>query len=81
VVEFSGGDLASLEPQQPVNSDVALTNAKLIRSYVEALPWKKNWRLFIDFEPDGSKKPIDLRALLTLRGQPLTETWTGVHRP
>jgi periplasmic glucans biosynthesis protein len=80
VVEFAGGELASLEPEQPVTSDVALTNAKAQRTYVEALPWKRGWRLFIDFEPDG-KKPVDLRAVLKLRGQTLTETWTGVFRP
>ena len=80
VVEFAGGELASLEPEQPVTSDVALTNAKVQRTYVEALPWKRGWRLFIDFEPDG-KKPVDLRAVLQLRGQTLTETWTGVFRP
>ena len=71
----------SLEPQQPVESDVALSNAKLTRTYIEALPWKKSWRLFIDFEPDGTKKPIDMRAVLTLRGQPLSETWTNLYRP
>jgi glucans biosynthesis protein len=80
VVEFSGGDLPSLESQQPVESDVQLTNAKIARTYVEALPWTRNWRLFIDFEPDG-KSPVDMRAKLTLRGAPLTETWTFLHRP
>ncbi len=69
------------EQEQPVTSDVALErNTKVIRTYVEALPWKRGWRLFIDFEPDG-KKPVDLRAVLQLRGQTLTETWTGVFRP
>ena len=38
-----------------------LSSGKLLRSYVEALPWQKSWRLFIDFEPDG-KKPVDMRA-------------------
>jgi glucans biosynthesis protein len=80
VVEYAGGDLASLEPQQPVESDVALTNAKVTRTYVEALPWKRSWRLFIDFEPQG-KQPVDMRATLTLRGAPLTETWTYQYRP
>ena len=80
VIEFAGGDLTSLEPQQPVESDVSLSNAKVTRTYVEALPWKRSWRLFIDFEPEG-KKPVDIRAVLTLRGAPLTETWTNVFRP
>src|SRR5262249_10814732 len=71
VIEFSGGALPSLEPQQPVESDVQLNNAKIARTYVEALPWTRNWRLFLDFEPDG-KNPVDMRAKLTLRGAPLT---------
>ena len=41
----------------------------MLRSYVEALPSQKSWRLFIDFEPEG-KKPVDMRATLTLRGVP-----------
>jgi glucans biosynthesis protein len=80
VVEFVGGDLPSLEPEQPVTPDVVVTNAKITRTYVEALPWKRTWRLFIDFEPDG-KKPVDLRAILQLRGTPLTETWISTYRP
>ena len=56
VVEFTGGELASLEPEQPVTSDVALTNAKLQRTYVEALPWKRGWRAFIDFEPEAKSR-------------------------
>ena len=42
---------------------LSLTNGKVLRTYVEALPWQTRWRLFIDFEPDG-KKPVDLRAVL-----------------
>lgn len=80
VIEFSGGDLASLEPQQPVESDVSLSNAKIARTYVESLPWTRNWRLFVDFEPEG-KNPIDMRAKLTLRGAPLSETWINLYRP
>jgi len=80
VVEFEGGELASLRAEQPVEAQVTLSTGKLLRSYVEALPWQKSWRLFIDFEPDG-KKPVDLRAHLALRGVVLTETFSGLHRP
>ena len=48
-------------PEQPVEAQVTLSSGKLLRSYVEALPWQKSWRLFIDFQPDG-KKPVDMRA-------------------
>ncbi len=80
VVEFAGGELGSLQPEQPVTADVSLTNGKVSRTYIEALPWKRSWRLFIDFEPE-SKKPVDLRAVLKLRGAPLTETWTSLYQP
>jgi glucans biosynthesis protein len=80
VVEFAGGELPSLQPEQPVEARVTLSSGKQLRTYVEALPWQKTWRLFIDFEPDG-KKPVDIRAALTLRGRPLTETFSYVHRP
>ena len=80
VVEFAGGDLSTLQPEQPVEADVSLTGGKLLRSYVEALPSQRSWRLFIDFEPEG-KKPVDMRATLALRGVPLTETFATVHRP
>ena len=80
VVEFAGGKLGALEPQQPVTADVSSTNAKVARSYVEALPWKRSWRLFIDFEPEG-KKPVELRAACSFAARPLTETWTAVFRP
>jgi glucans biosynthesis protein len=80
VVEFTGGELSTLQPEQPVEAQVSLSSGKLVRSYVECLPWQKSWRLFIDFEPDG-KKPVDLRAALALRGVVLTETFSSVHRP
>ncbi len=80
VVEFAGGEMPSLQPEQPVEARVTLSSGKQLRTFVEALPWQKTWRLFIDFEPDG-KKPVDIRAALTLRGRPLTETFSYVHRP
>ena len=78
VVEFAGGELSTLQPEQPVEAQVTLSSGKLLRSYVEALPWQKSWRLFIDFQPDG-KKPVDMRAQLKLRGKVLTETFSDVY--
>lgn len=80
VVEFAGGDLVSLAPEQPVTAHVAVTGGKVVRTYVEPIPSRKSWRLFIDFEPEG-KKPVDMRATLGLREQTLTETWSFVWRP
>jgi periplasmic glucans biosynthesis protein len=80
VIEFAGGDLTVLRAEQPVDADVALSSGKLINKRVEAVPGERSWRVFIDIEPDG-KKPVDLRAFLTLRGEPLTETWTYLLKP
>ncbi len=79
-VEFAGGDLDSLSPEQPLSAHVSLTGGKVMRTYVEPLPSRKSWRLFIEFEPDG-KKVVDMRASLGLRDQVLTETWTYAWRP
>jgi glucans biosynthesis protein len=79
-VEFAGGELESLAPEQPVEANVALGSGKVMRTYVEPLPSRRSWRLFIEFEPDG-KKPADMRASLGLRGRTLTETWSFVWRP
>ena len=73
-------DLSTLQPEQPVEAHVSLGSGKMLRGYVEALPSQRSWRLFIDFEPEG-KKPVDMRAILALRGVPLTETFATVHRP
>jgi glucans biosynthesis protein len=87
VVEFAGGELATLGPEQPVMANVSVTGGKLTRTYVEQLlapgTSQGNWRMFIDFQPDESKegKPADLRAFLTLRGTPLTETFVDTARP
>jgi glucans biosynthesis protein len=80
VVEFAGGDLDWLRPEQPVVADVDLSSGKLVEKRVENVPGQHSWRVFIDIEPDG-KKPVDLRAFLSLRGEALTETWTYVVKP
>jgi periplasmic glucans biosynthesis protein len=79
-IEFAGGELDSLAPEQPVEAKVSLNSGKVMRTYAEPLPSRHSWRLFIEFEPDG-KKPADMRASLALRGQTLTETWSFVWRP
>ena len=80
VVEFAGGDLDSIEAEQPVEADVSLSSGKLLRQRVERTPRGTSWRLLAEVEPDG-KKPMDLRAFLRLRGETLTETWSYLLRP
>ena len=80
VVEFAGGDLPTLEPEQPVTSNVSLKGGKVVRTYVEALPSQKTWRLFIDLQPEQGKA-ADIRAFLVLRGKTLTETFSDLVPP
>jgi glucans biosynthesis protein len=80
VVEFAGGELPALGPEQPVTGHVWLSNGKAARTFVERLPWQRSWRMVIDVEPDG-RRTVDMRAYLGLRGEALTETWTYVLRP
>jgi glucans biosynthesis protein len=80
VIEFQGGKLASLPADQKVEANVSLSAGKLKRSYVEALPAQRAWRLFLEVEPD-QKKPVDMRAFLTLGQQPMSETWSMVWQP
>jgi glucans biosynthesis protein len=80
VVEFAGGELPTLAPEQPVSTNVSMTGGKVTRTYVEALPSRKTWRMFVDFQPDGGK-PVDLRAFLVLRGKTLTETFADIVNP
>ncbi|WP_410913739.1 glucan biosynthesis protein, partial [Pseudomonas sp. SIMBA_068] len=37
------------------------------------------WRVFFDLLPDG--KPADLRCVLRLRGQTISETWVYLWSP
>lgn len=80
VVEFEGGELASLGDGQVVESDVTLADGKLLRTLVDKVPEGKNRRLFIDVEPAG-KRPVDIRANLTLRGVVISETLSHAVRP
>jgi glucans biosynthesis protein len=77
IVDFAGGDLDVLRPEQPVQADVSVTNGKVLAARVEVMPPGRGWRLAVDVEQEG-RKPVVLRGFLHLRGEALTETW--VHR-
>lgn len=80
VVDFAGRDLDVLRAEQPVEGDVSLSSGKLLDLRVQAVPASGAWRLVFDVEPDGAK-PVEMRAFLRLRGDPLTETWTQRWQP
>lgn len=75
VVDFAGGDLATLRPEQPVEAVATLGAGRQIALRVEALPNGSGWRATLDFIPDGAEA-IDVRLFLRLYDEVLTETWT-----
>lgn len=75
LIDFSGGDLDSLLPSQPVHADVSADGATINHVTVQRLPEDGVWRVAIQVRPDGDG-PVDLRCYLDLYGEALSETWT-----
>ena len=72
-VDFNSGDIPTLGPGMPVDAVISTSAGKLDNVYSQ-----KNgdaWRAVFTFTPDGGND-ADLRAYLSLRGSPLTETWS-----
>ena len=75
VVDFTGGDLDSLLPSQPVHATVSADGGAVSHVTVRRLPENGVWRVTMQVKPD-SDQPVDLRCYLDLYGEALTETWT-----
>jgi len=56
------------------------SSGETLTPQVQLLPDGKTWRASFRLQPDGDQ-PADMRLSLTLRGQPLTETWNYVWYP
>jgi glucans biosynthesis protein len=71
-VDFSGGDIASLGPQLPVDAIFSTSSGRI--DDVNSVKQGESWRAIFTFTPDSGNE-ADLRGFLSLRGSPLTETW------
>ncbi|HZT04845.1 MAG TPA: glucan biosynthesis protein [Steroidobacteraceae bacterium] len=80
LIDFTGGDLDSLLPSQPVHADVSADGGTITRVTVQRLPENGVWRVALQVKP-GSDQPVDLRCYLDLYGEALTETWTYQWTP
>ncbi len=80
VVEFEGDTLTKLAEERLVASNVEVSGGKLLRTEIDQPPGSANRRLFIDVELEG-RRPIDIRAYLTVGGDRLSETFAGQVRP
>lgn len=80
MIDFQGGDLSTLHPEQPVKPEIQTTNGKIDDLSLHKLPGTDIWRLSFRLQ-DAEKQPADMRVFLTLRGQSLTETWSYLYEP
>lgn len=80
MIDFRGGDLSTLHPEQPVEADVQTTRGKIDDLVLHKLPGSDIWRLSFRLQGAGDQ-PADMRVFLTLRGQRLTETWSYLYEP
>ena len=74
-LDFAGGDLDLLRPEQPVHLVVSASSGEIRNTRAHKNDAIGGWRALFDFLPDGDK-PADLRCFLRLRNDVLTETWS-----
>jgi glucans biosynthesis protein len=78
VIDFAGASLSGLTRQSGVQPVVSLSAGQPIGAaaypLADQIAGADRWRLMFDYEaPPGAT--LDLRAVLSRGGQPLTETW------
>lgn len=80
-VDFSGGNLALLDPDAQVEALVTTSRGQV--ELVSAKPQiaVQGWRAMFDVVPDERTEPIALRLFLRVNGQALSETWVYEWAP
>ncbi|HEY1111032.1 MAG TPA: glucan biosynthesis protein G [Opitutaceae bacterium] len=82
VVDFDGKQLQSLKADAKLEPVVTVGDGgKLNHASLQKNPINGTWRLAFTVRPDGSHKPIELRAHLKQASDALTETWTYLWQP
>lgn len=75
-VDFEGGRLEELADSAEVEADLTVTGgAELRHRSAQKNPFTGGWRAAFAIRPDGSGRPVELRAYLREGGDALTETW------
>jgi glucans biosynthesis protein len=81
LVEFAGGELASLDATQPVKAELSADNGQIDALTVQRVPGSGVWRVAFVVTPKPKKPVVDMRCFLTLYGEVLTETWVYQWSP
>ena len=80
VVDFEGGDLHRLSPQQPVRAEIVTSAGRTLDSIVVSHEENGERRVAFRLDPEGADA-VDVSLSLSLRGRPLTEKWTYLWTP
>src|SRR5262249_3934684 len=81
VVDFAGGELATLGENARVTPIISASRGRVEIASARPLRELKGWRAMFDLVPDGSTEPINLRLYLSADGQALSETWLYQYTP
>ncbi len=79
VVDFEGGPLGGLRPDDEVTAELRVTNAEIIHSAVTRLDANGRWRLVIDIAQ--ATEPVEFGAHLVHADMRISETWAHQWRP
>lgn len=80
MIDFAGGELEGLSPDQPVEAELSANRGKIQHLQARPLPDGRGWRASFRLDPEGQHS-TDLRLQLRLRGETISETWNHVWHP
>jgi glucans biosynthesis protein len=75
-IDFGGGDLAGLDPMQPLQALMTASGGTAENVTVEKLTDSGLWRVSFLVVPEHPHDTVDLHCFLQLYGESLSETWT-----
>jgi glucans biosynthesis protein len=80
VIDFTGGELDTIEPNTPIDVLASVGGGVLRNSVLSKVEANGAWRLVLDVEVEGTGV-VELKAYLVGLGRKLTETWLYQWRP
>lgn len=81
-IDFEGDPLQGLTQKSGVKPEISVPKGvEVINPYVLPVVGTDLWRLIFDVKAPETLETADVRAYLSLKGKPLTETWLGQLHP
>lgn len=80
VIDFAGGQLEDIPHDAPVEAVVSVITGEAIGPVARKNEVTGGWRVLFDLRPDGDG-PVEVRAVLRLAAETLTETWVYQWTP